>query len=63
MLDDFGTVPALFHYIRQQIKKGPSKLLVKYDEKLGFPQSLELEPDANVSDNYYMFEISSFQAK
>ena len=57
MLKDFGTVPALFQYLREQINGSVPvrELVITYDEKMGFPRSVQVD--------WLSFEITSFKAE
>lgn len=60
--DVFATVPLLFKYVREVMARKPDAIEVAFDPTLGYPLKFEVDYSKDLSDDYFIFEISGFDS-
>jgi hypothetical protein len=58
---DYGSIPALFRYIRSEEAKHPDVLQVTFDPTLGYPVTYFVDPSKQESDDTFHFEVTDFK--
>jgi Family of unknown function (DUF6174) len=58
---DYSSVPLLFQFLRDTLAKHPDKVEVTFDETLGYPVRVFVDPDANIADDEFHFEVTDFK--
>lgn len=61
--DRFATVDTLFARLLEAQQNRPVKVIVTYDAQYGFPNRIDVDPDAHAVDGGYTLVASNFQAR
>jgi hypothetical protein len=59
----FSTVDDLFDEIELAIDNDPAQLRASYDDSIGVPLSVYIDPEANTADDEHGFGVSNFVAR
>jgi len=60
-MDKYATVERQFDFIRLELAKRHYRMEVQYDQNLGFPTLIAIDPERNVADDEITLRIEGFR--
>ena len=57
----YSSVPMLFQFLRETLATQPDRIEVTFDETIGYPVSVFVDPKADVTDDEFHFEVTDFK--
>ena len=57
----FNTIEKLFAELRPAAATGPHKMIVTYDDKLGYPTVADVDPKKDALDDQFSFTVTNFK--
>ena len=58
---DYDTIEKLFAELRPVAAAGPYKMIVTYDDKLGYPTTADVDPHKDARDDQFSFTVTNFK--
>jgi Family of unknown function (DUF6174) len=58
---DYNTIEKLFTELRSVAAAGAHKMIVTYDEKLGYPTDADVDPKKDALDDQFSFKVTNFR--
>ena len=58
---DYNTIDELFTALRSAAAAGPHKMIVTYDEKVGYPSVADVDPKKDALDDQFSFKVTNFR--
>ena len=60
---DYDTIEKLFAALRSVAAAGPHKMIVTYDEKVGYPTDADVDPTKDALDDQFSFKVTNFRTE
>jgi hypothetical protein len=57
----YASVPRIFQFLKETFATHPDKIEVTFDETMGYPVRVFVDPKSDVTDDEFYFEVTDFQ--
>ncbi len=57
----YSSVPMLFQFLRDTLATHPDRVEVTFDERIGYPISVFVDPKTNITHDEFHFEVTDFK--
>jgi hypothetical protein len=57
----YSSVPMIFQFLRETLATHPDKIEVTFDETMGYPISVFVDPKSDITDDEFHFEVTDFK--
>ena len=57
----YSSVPMMFQFLKETLATHPDKIEVTFDETMGYPVRVFVDPKSDVTDDEFYFEVTDFK--
>jgi Family of unknown function (DUF6174) len=57
----YSSVPMIFQFLKETLATHPDKIEVTFDETMGYPVSVFVDPKSDITDDEFHFEVTDFK--
>jgi uncharacterized protein DUF6174 len=57
----YSSVPMIFQFLRETLATHPDRIEVTFDETIGYPVRVFVDPRSDIKDDEFHFEVTEFR--